>query len=37
MAVIKITDSKSTLPPVIKVTKGGVPTIYKNKTTAKVF
>jgi len=37
MAVIKITDSKSTLPPVIKVTVGGIPTIYKNKTTSLVF
>lgn len=37
MAVIKITDSKSSLPPVIKVTVGGTPTIYKNKTTSLVF
>ncbi len=37
MAVVKIVDSKSTLPPVIKVTEGGVTTIYKNKTTTKVF
>jgi hypothetical protein len=37
MAVIKITDSKSTLPPVIKITVGGIPTIYKNKTTSLVF
>jgi hypothetical protein len=37
MAVIKIVDSKSTLPPVIKVTVGGIPTIYKNKTTSLVF
>ena len=37
MAVIKITDSKASLSPVIKVTVGGVPTIYKNKTTSLVF
>jgi hypothetical protein len=37
MAVIKIVDSKSTLPPVIKITIGGIPTIYKNKTTSLVF
>lgn len=37
MAVIKVVDSKSTLPPVIKVTEGGVPIIYKNKTTSLVF
>jgi hypothetical protein len=37
MAVIKIVDSKSTLPPVIKVTVGGVESIYKNKTTSLVF
>jgi len=37
MAVIKIVDSKSSLPPVIKVTVGGTPTIYKNKTTTIVF
>jgi hypothetical protein len=37
MAVIKIVDSKSTLPPVIKVTEGGVSTIYKISTLVKVF
>jgi|LakMenEpi03Aug12_release.lakeMendotaPanAssembly.Ray.scaffolds.fasta_scaffold913238_2 hypothetical protein len=37
MAVIKITDSKSTLPPVIKVTEGGAPTTYKVSTLSKVF
>jgi hypothetical protein len=37
MAVVKIVDSKSSLPPVIKVTVGGIPTIYKNKTTSLVF
>ena len=37
MAVIKIVDSKSTLPPVIKVVEGGVSTVYKNKITTKVF
>jgi hypothetical protein len=37
MAVIKIIDSKTSLPPVIKVTVGGVPTVYKNKTTTLVF
>ena len=37
MAVIKITDSKSTLPPVTKVTVGGVSTIHKNKTITIVF
>ena len=37
MAVIKITDSKSTLPPVIKVTEGGVITVYKVPTLVKIF
>jgi hypothetical protein len=37
MAVIKIVDSKSTLPPVIKVTVGGVATVYKITTLSKVF
>jgi len=37
MAVIKIVDSKSTLPPVIKVTEGGVTTVYKVATLSKVF
>jgi hypothetical protein len=37
MAVIKIVDSKSTLPPIIKVTEGGVATIYKISTFLKVF
>jgi hypothetical protein len=37
MAVVKIVDSKSSLPPVIEVTVGGIPTIYKNKTTSLVF
>ena len=37
MAVIKISDSKSTLPPVIKVTEGGAPTVYKITTLIKVF
>jgi hypothetical protein len=37
VAVIKITDSKSTLPPVIKVTEGGVPIVYKVATLLKVF
>jgi hypothetical protein len=37
MAVIKIVDSKSTLPPVIKVTVGGVATVYKISTLVKVF
>jgi hypothetical protein len=37
VAVVKIADSKSTLPPVVKVVVGGVPTIHKNKTTQLVF
>jgi hypothetical protein len=37
VAVIKIIDSKSTLPPVIKVIVGGTPIIFKNKTTSLVF
>jgi hypothetical protein len=37
MAVIKIVDSKSTLPPVIKVTEGGVVTVYKVPTLVKTF
>jgi hypothetical protein len=37
MAVIKIVDSKSTLPPVVKVTVGGVPTVYKVSTLSKIF
>jgi len=37
MAVIKIIDSKTTLPPVVKVTVGGVPTVYKVSTLSKIF
>jgi hypothetical protein len=37
MAVVKVVDSKSSLPPVIRVTVGGVDTVYKNKTTSLVF
>lgn len=37
MAVIKVVDSKPSLPPVIKIVVGGIPTIYKNKTTSLVF
>jgi hypothetical protein len=37
MAVIKVIDSKSTLPPVIKVTEGGVVTVYKVPTLVKIF
>jgi hypothetical protein len=37
MAVVKIIDSKSTLPPVIKVTEGGVVTVYKVSTLVKIF
>jgi hypothetical protein len=37
MAVVKIVDSKSTLPPVIKVTVGGIPTVYKVSILSKVF
>jgi hypothetical protein len=37
MAVIKIVDSKTSLPPVIRITVGGIPTVYKNKTTQLVF
>jgi hypothetical protein len=37
MAVVKIVDSKSTLPPVVKVIVGGVPTVYKVSTLSKIF
>jgi hypothetical protein len=37
MPVIKVIDSKSTLPPVIKVTEGGVVTVYKVPTLVKIF
>ncbi len=36
MAVLKISDNKS-LPPVIKITNGGVSTVSKTKITTKVF
>ncbi len=36
MAVLKISDNKS-LPPVVKVTIGGIPQIFKVKTEAIIF